>query len=265
MDSDLTTVALAAIALTLVVLAAPVAAVWIVLVSLPGMDRPARTDAICGFGCGMIAAGAASLLGRAMYRAVGMPEVHWLTGYVPLAEETLKALAIALAIGVLAVARGGRLSLRRCVIVTVAVVAAFAASENFDHMSTLFLGDAFPGDPTAMMERLRVRALLPPLGHLAETWVVGAAIWVASRRRPATRAAVLLPGLAIAVAVHALWNAFALWWWPNPWPLLAIVAVSVTGAAGFCVAAARQQHRELAASVAPPGVRADVRQPVAHR
>jgi RsiW-degrading membrane proteinase PrsW (M82 family) len=264
-DSELTAAGLATIGLTLLVLAAPVVAVWVALVSLPGVERRARTDAVCGFGCGMIAAGVASLLGRVVYRNIGMADVHWLTVYVPLVEETLKALAIALAIGVLVVARADRLSLRRCAIATVAVGAAFAACENFDHMSVLFIGDAFPGDRAAMMERLQVRALLPPLGHLAETWVVGAAIWLASRCRPGQRLALLLPALATAAAVHALWNASALRWWPNPWPLLAIVAVSIGGAIGFCLVAAKRQRRELVPVTVPAPARPGTPQPVGHR
>lgn len=249
----------ATIALVLLVLAAPVLAVWLALRFIPGTDRRARIDAISGFGCGMIAAGSAAMLGRMVYEFAALDDFRWLTVYVPVAEETLKAAAIAAAIGVAAILRAERLSLRRCAVATISVVIAFAASENLYHLSALLLADPFPGESAVILERLRVRAILPPLGHVAESWLVGAAIWTASRWRGSIRSAVLLAGLAAAMAVHALWNASALWWWPNPWPLLSIVTLSITGAIGFCRFAVWRQDREGGGPAASPAPRAVTR------
>lgn len=264
MDIHPTVSALAVPAVAVVGLSAPIAVVWLALVTLPRAGRNTRTDVICGLGCGLIAAGAASLLGLAVDRVIGATESQRLTLYVPMFEEPLKALAIVVTIGVAAALRGAALPAWRCAVATLTVVAAFAASENLDHLSSLFIaGGVSLGDGATIMETLRVRAVLPPLGHLAETWPVAAAIWLASRR-PAGRLPVLLSGLCTAVACHALWNASALRWWPDLWPLLTIVAVSA-GAAILCwVAATRWQRREreLAAAAAPEPAPARPRQPV---
>jgi RsiW-degrading membrane proteinase PrsW (M82 family) len=257
---------LAVPAVAVVGLSAPIAVVWLALVTLPRSGRATRTDVICGLGCGLIAAGAASLLGLAVDRIIGATEWQRLTLYVPVLEEPLKALAIVVTIGVAAVARGAALPARRCAVAILTVVAAFAASENLDHLSSLLIADRVPlGDWATTMETLRVRAILPPLGHLAESWPVGAAIWLASRR-PARRLPILLSGLATAAACHALWNTSALRWWPDLWPLLTIVVVS-TGASILCwVAATRWQRRERAAAVAAAvAVPARPRQPAGHR
>lgn len=267
MDFHPTVSAMAGPAVAVVALSAPVAVVWLALVALPRAGRVTRTDVICGLGCGLIAAGAASLLGLALDRIIGAPESQRLTLYVPLLEEPLKALAIVVAIGVAAVARGAALPAHRCAVATLTVVAAFAASENLDHLSTLFLAGEVPlADWDTIMETLRVRAVLPPLGHLAETWPVGAAIWLASRR-PARRLPILLSGLVAAAACHALWNASALRWWPDLWPLLTIVAVSTGGSVLCWVAATRRQRREHdpVATVAALPAPARSRQPAGPR
>lgn len=232
MDTPAAVAAVAVPATALLVVSAPVLALWLGLAVLPRAGRDTRTDLIGGLGCGLLAAGAASLLGLGFDRLAGVSEPDRLTGYVPLVEEPLKAAAIVLALGGAAAVRGGGLPLRRCALATGAVVAAFAAGENAGHLGALFFVDGVRfGDAAAVWEALRVRAVLPPLGHLAETWPAGAAVWLAGRCRGARRAAVLAAGLAAAVAVHALWNWSALRWWPEPWPLLAIVAISAVAAA----------------------------------
>lgn len=232
MDSDHAALAIVVPVLAATVLAAPVLLVWLGA-TLARAHRATRTDLIGGLGCGLIAAGAAAAIAMVAEGVLGVDESQRLTVYVPLLEETLKAAAIVVAIGVAAVVRGDRLTARRCALATVAVAAAFATGENLGYLGThLLAGNAQPGVAAAALETLRVRAFLPPVGHLAETWAMGAALWLASRyRRPHYRVAVLLSGWAAAVAVHALWNASALRWWPNPWPLLAIAAVSLAAAA----------------------------------
>ena len=247
----------AAIAVPVVAVAAltvPVVVVWLALVVLPRAGRATRTDVLCGLGCGMFAAGAAWLLGTAVGQVTGASGPARLVVAVPLVEEPLKALGIVAALGFGTVAAGVRLPLRRCAVVTVTVAATFAASENLGHLGNLLIVDGVrPGDWATVAASLRVRGVLPPLGHLAETWPVGAAIWLASRAgRPARRLAVLLPGLAGALAIHAGWNWSAQRWWPDPWPLLAIIAVSAAAATTGYLAAARRQRRE-ARRVTVPG------------
>jgi RsiW-degrading membrane proteinase PrsW (M82 family) len=246
----------AAIAVPVVAVAAltvPVVVVWLALVVLPRAGRATRTDVLCGLGCGMFAAGAASLLGAAVGQVTGVVGPARLVMAVPLVEEPLKALGIVAALGFGTVAAGVRLPLRRCAVVTVTVAATFAASENLGHLGNLLIVDGVrPGDWAEVAATLRVRGVLPPLGHLAETWPVGAAIWLASRAgRPARRLTVLLPGLAGALVIHAGWNWSAQRWWPDPWPLLAIIAGSAAAAATCYLAAARRQRREAHRVTAP--------------
>jgi RsiW-degrading membrane proteinase PrsW (M82 family) len=215
-------------------LTTPVVVVWLALVTVPRAARSTRTDLIGALGCGLIAVGAVSLLTKALDWTFGVSASLRLTVYTPLIEEPLKALAIVLAIGTTVVARGDQLSLRQAGIATLAVVAAFATGENVGHLVSLFTAtDVSFTDASRILEALRVRAVLPPLGHLAETWPAGAALWLASRCRQG-RPAILLSGVAAAIGIHSLWNWATLQWWPSPWPLLAILAVSLTVLAG-CV------------------------------
>jgi RsiW-degrading membrane proteinase PrsW (M82 family) len=257
MDSGDTVWAVVVPALALAVVSAPMAVVWFAVVSLSRADRATRTDVIGGFGYGLLAAGAATALGLAAELVGDLTEAQRLTIVVPVVEEALKALAVVLAIGAAAVIRGDRLALRRCAIATVSVAAAFAVAENVGYLATLFLegGGSF-GDAGAVIDTLRVRAFLPPLAHVAESGAVGAAIWLASRpRRPYRRTALLMAGLGVAIAVHAGWNAATLRWWPDPRPLLAILAGATVAAVACCLAATPRGIRWRSGRPGPGGWR----------
>ncbi|TDE14139.1 PrsW family intramembrane metalloprotease [Jiangella asiatica] len=87
------------------------------------------------------------------------------------------------------------------------VAAGFAFVENI-----LYLGRAF--DVTAIdgYTVFLVRGLVSPFAHPLFTVFIGIAVGIAARRRDAA-SRVLLPvvGYLLAVALHALWNASALW------------------------------------------------------
>jgi RsiW-degrading membrane proteinase PrsW (M82 family) len=83
----------------------------------------------------------------------------------------------------------------------------FAATENLGYYTLAALQGGAPG----LTRALWLRGLLQGLNHAAFTATVGAAVgWAcgAGGRRPA-RAAIVLVGLALAVLVHAVWNAVA--------------------------------------------------------
>jgi RsiW-degrading membrane proteinase PrsW (M82 family) len=256
--------AVGVLAVAVATLAAPVALVWLALVTIPRAGRDRRTDVIGGLGCGMVAAGVASLSGAAIHRFAGTAGPDRLVVSAPLVEEPLKALAIVGAIGFAAVAGADRLPLHRCAVATVTVVAAFAASENLGHLGGLFVvGGAAPADWSAVAETLRVRAVLPPIGHAAETWAVGAAIWLAARRRLVQRVAILGLGLAVAIGLHAAWNWSAQRFWPDPWPLLGIIGVSAAAAGAGYLTVARRARRARRLELPAAPVRIEPRQPAA--
>jgi RsiW-degrading membrane proteinase PrsW (M82 family) len=218
----------------------------------PHVTRSVNTVVVGSLGCGLVAMGTASLI--VPFLASGMMLTEWqrLTLLTPLVEEPLKATALVVAIGTVAVARGERLSLRTCAIATAGVVAAFAAGENLGHIAAVLADEPIPsGSADRIAAAVRGRAVLPALGHLAETWSVGAAIWLATRCAARWRSAAVLVGVLTAIACHAWWNATVLRWWPIPWPLLGLLAVSIGCAVAFCLAAARTQRREAESAPAP--------------
>jgi protease PrsW len=83
----------------------------------------------------------------------------------------------------------------------------FAATENLGYYTLAALQGGAPG----LTRALWLRGLLQGMNHAAFTATVGAAVgWAygGGGRRPA-RAAIVLVGLALAVVVHAVWNAVA--------------------------------------------------------
>lgn len=83
----------------------------------------------------------------------------------------------------------------------------FAATENLGYYMLAALQGGAPG----LTRALWLRGLLQGLNHAAFTATVGAAVgWTygSGGRRPA-RAAIVLVGLALAIVVHAVWNAVA--------------------------------------------------------
>lgn len=86
------------------------------------------------------------------------------------------------------------------------VAAGFAFVENI-----LYLARAFDVDAADGYSVFVVRGLISPFAHPLFTVFIGVAVGMAARRR--LRARVVLPvlGYLLAVGLHALWNATALW------------------------------------------------------
>jgi RsiW-degrading membrane proteinase PrsW (M82 family) len=127
------------------------------------------------------------------------------------------------------------------------VAAGFAAVENVQY----FLVAA---DDGSLAETFVLRGLLTPFAHPLFTAWTGVAIgWAVARGRPAARGA--LPGLAVAIAMHAAWNgsltAAALTGRVGIALLAALVFVAVFVGTVSMVVRLRQQERRQFLTVVP--------------
>jgi RsiW-degrading membrane proteinase PrsW (M82 family) len=121
----------------------------------------------------------------------------------PIVEELSKASALA----VVALAWSRRLASVRDGIVYGALAGlGFAATENLGYYTLAAVQGGAPG----LARALYIRGVLQGLNHAAFTAATGAAVGAALGQRRASRAAragIVIAGLALAVAVHAAWNA----------------------------------------------------------
>ncbi|PSL01100.1 RsiW-degrading membrane proteinase PrsW (M82 family) [Haloactinopolyspora alba] len=86
------------------------------------------------------------------------------------------------------------------------VAAGFAFVENI-----LYLARAFDADAADGYAVFVVRGLMSPFAHPLFTVFIGVAVGMAARRRRRARRLLPLLGYLLAVGLHALWNASALW------------------------------------------------------
>lgn len=126
------------------------------------------------------------------------------TAVGPLAEEVAKAGALVVVMLVWPAALRG---MRAGIVYGALAGLGFAAAENLGYYTLAAVQGGAPG----LARALYLRGLLEGLNHAAFTAIIGAAAGFArllSSPRP-VRVAVLIAGLAIAVAVHGTWNAIA--------------------------------------------------------
>lgn len=234
----------------------PLVLAWYALAGARRAGATTRVDVVAGFGAGFVAVGVASLLlagGGQLWPPAD--EQLRLAVAVPVVEEVCKAAAIVAAVGAGWVRAGQPLRLRRCAVATLSVVAAFAVGENLGYVLpqvTAYVAGG--GDADAVRATLAVRAVLPPLGHVAQCWPVAAALWVATRCAMRWRPVALFVGVAAAVVIHARWNTAVLRWWPDPMPLLWILvgaAATVVMFAGFAWRWERVEQRVRPRAYAP--------------
>ncbi|ABS05178.1 PrsW family intramembrane metalloprotease [Kineococcus radiotolerans] len=121
----------------------------------------------------------------------------------PVVEETLKGLGVLLLL----------LRQRRQFdgVVDGIVYAAFVGVGFAYLENVLYLGRALgDGHPSSLVAVFVLRCLVSPFAHPLFTMAVGVGLGIAARhRRPLHRAGAPLLGLAVAVVLHALWNASA--------------------------------------------------------
>jgi RsiW-degrading membrane proteinase PrsW (M82 family) len=90
------------------------------------------------------------------------------------------------------------------------VAAGFAFTENILYFGRAFSEDATAGSTGGVFALLVMRGVLSPFAHPLFTAMTGIAAGVASNsRNPVVRMIAVLIGYALAVTLHALWNASA--------------------------------------------------------
>ncbi|MBA3888402.1 MAG: PrsW family intramembrane metalloprotease [Acidobacteria bacterium] len=147
-------------------------------------------------GAGAIAAGIALLVNQQLLETLGLPLPAVTRALAPIVEEVLKLAFVAWAI------YGRRVGFPvDAAIVGFAVGTGFALVEN-----AYYLGAVRSGGPVLWLVRGFGAAIL----HGATTAIAAIIAQTLAARRPGRRATIVLPGLAAAIAIHALYNQFVL-------------------------------------------------------
>ncbi|WP_298321785.1 PrsW family intramembrane metalloprotease [Haloactinopolyspora sp.] len=153
----------------------------------------------------------------------------------PITEEALKG---AFVVGVLWRSRRELDGTVDGIVYAGLVAAGFAFVENI-----LYLGRAFDIDTMDGYAVFVVRGLVTPFAHPLFTVFIGVAVGVAANRGRTARLLLPVLGYLVAVALHALWNASALWGDGDDFVALYLLFM-VPVFAGMAGLALWQRHRE---------------------
>jgi RsiW-degrading membrane proteinase PrsW (M82 family) len=204
--------------------------------AVAGLDRGAHTprSLLAGmflWGAVVAPAAAAALNGavRIWLGALAGDESAQWTAIVgaPFIEETAKAAAL---LGVALTRRDQVTSVQSGIVYGALIGIGFTMTENLFY----FAAAALVGGPSGLAESVYLRAALGGLIHATFTATVGAGVgWGVHRGGPARLVGPLL-GLLLAVAQHALWNAFGATWLSR--------APCGPGAAGVCELSGRMWY-----------------------
>ena len=166
--------------------------------------------------------------------------------YAPVIEECTKAL------GLLLLVRYGRIKgALDGVVYALIVGAGFAAVENIYYFLMALDLQLQGGDPDALLSVFLARGIISPFAHPLFTAATGVAIGLSAQRRGTW---LTLPGLAIAVLLHALWNYGAVTGHLGRYSLVAVgvfasTIASIMVALGRERAAIRRNRTRLPAAV----------------
>jgi protease PrsW len=175
---------------------APVVCLLVLLVLMDSFKLVSMRLIAQALGAGAAAAGLALALNWQLIHVFAVPLPVITRAVAPVTEEVLKLAFVAWAVW-----------RRRVGFPVDAAIVGFAVGTGFALVeNAYYLGAVSAGGPALWLVRGFGAAIL----HGATTAIAGILTQTLASQRPGRRIAVFLPGLAVAVAIHALYNQFVL-------------------------------------------------------